>query len=90
MLWTGMGFSLLITALSIEMYFMINCFWSKAVIWYQAATITQFSDSDKTYNFWLTNLHETPNYLATMTGGFRCALANLIAFSAIIGRAGPL
>jgi hypothetical protein len=90
MLWTGMGFSLLITALSIEMYFMINCFWSKAVIWYQATSITQFSDSDKTYNFWLTNLNEIPNYLATMTGGFRCALANLIAFSAIIGRAGPL
>lgn len=28
--------------------------------------------------------------MATLTGGFRCALSNLIAFSAIMGRAGPL
>lgn len=28
--------------------------------------------------------------MATLTGGFRCALANVVAFSAIMGRAGPL
>lgn len=35
-------------------------------------------------------MNETPSYLATFTGGFRCALSNLIAFSSIMGRAGPL
>jgi len=34
MLWTGMGFTLLIAGLSIEMYFMMNAFWTKAVINY--------------------------------------------------------
>lgn len=90
MTWTGMGFSLLITALSIEMYFMFNCFWTKAVIMYTQQTITQFRDPSKQYNFYLTNSVETPNYFATITGGFRCALSNLIAFSSIMGRAGPL
>lgn len=90
MVWTGMGFTLLITALSIEMYFMINCFWTKAVIWYKADATTQFTDSSKLYNFFLINTVESSRYMATLTGGFRCALANVVAFSAIMGRAGPL
>lgn len=44
MIWTGMGFTLLITALSIEMYFMMNCFWTKAVIWYKADPAVRFAD----------------------------------------------
>lgn len=85
-----MGFTLLITALSIEMYFMINTFWTKAVITWSETPINQFKDPVKQYNFFLTNLNEQPNYMATITGAFRCALSNLIAFSAIMGRAGPL
>ena len=86
-----MGFTLLITALSIEMYFMMNCFWTKAVIWYKSPVQINFYGQDKQYNFFLTNLSEgSPYYLATLTGGFRCALSNVIAFSAIMGRAGPL
>lgn len=69
---------------------MLNAFWSKAVIQWTATTITQFKDDSKTYNFFLTNLSATTDYMATITGGFRCALSNLIAFSAIMGRAGPL
>lgn len=69
---------------------MLNAFWSKAVIWYTQTTITQFKDESKLYNFWLTNHNEMPQYLATLTGGFRCALCNIIAFSSILGRAGPL
>lgn len=69
----------------------MNCFWTKAVIWYKASQITHFYDQDKTYNLFLTNLNEgSPFYLATLTGAFRCALSNVIAFSAIMGRAGPL
>ncbi|HRI34885.1 MAG TPA: hypothetical protein PLD02_14120 [Saprospiraceae bacterium] len=69
---------------------MFNCFWTKAVISYNSFPITQFTDPVKTYNFWLTNLNENPAYFATLTAGFRCALSNLIAFSSIMGRAGPL
>jgi hypothetical protein len=89
MLWTGMGFTLLITALTMEMYFMMNAFWTKAVISW-TLNHTWFSQPIKTYSFYLVNLNEYPKYMATVTGGFRCALSNIIAFSAIIGRAGPL
>ena len=69
---------------------MFNAFWSKVVVNPTVTPQTHFRDYDKTYSFYLTNLNEFPSYLATITGGFRCALSNLIAFSAIIGRAGPL
>jgi hypothetical protein len=88
MLWTGLGFTLLITALSVEMYFMMNVFWSKAGI--IDISPDKFKDSQY-YNFSLANLNlDTPQLMASITGGFRCGLANLVAFSAIIGRAGPL
>lgn len=89
MLWTGMGFTLLITALTMEFYFMINAFWTKAAI-NGSLNPPHFADENKDYDFFLTNLNEPNGFQATITGGFRCALANLIAFSAIIGRAGPL
>lgn len=69
---------------------MMNAFWTKAVINYTVTPQTHFKDENKEYNFFLTNLNEMPGYMATLTGGFRCALANLVAFSAIMGRAGPL
>lgn len=67
---------------------MINAFWVKADIINEAATF--FSDTDKTYDIYLTNLNEVTSYTATITGGFRCALAMVIAFSSVLGRAGPL
>ena len=69
---------------------MINAFWTKAVINWTEPSQIHFNTEDKSYSFYLTNLNENQNYLATVTGGFRCALSNLVAFSAIIGRAGPL
>ena len=39
MVWTGMGFNLLITALTIELYFMFNCFWTKATVNYKSDDI---------------------------------------------------
>lgn len=83
-----MGFTLLITALSIELYFMINAFWTKAAIYYSADEIIHFWDVDKTYDLYLTNTSEVTDYMATLTGCFRCALAMMVAFSAILGRAG--
>ena len=90
LVFTGLGFSLLITALSIEIYFMMNCFWNKATIMYTAESTTEFKDIDKTYNLYLTNLSAGTDFMATLTGGFRCALAMMVAFSSVIGRAGYL
>jgi hypothetical protein len=88
MLWTGLGFTLLITALSMEMYFMMNAFWSKSGI--IDGSQNHFKDTSY-FNFYLTNLNlGSPKSMTSITGGFRCALANMVAFSAIIGRAGPL
>lgn len=85
-----MGFSLLITALSLEMYFLMNCFWNKATIMYTADETVQFRDIDKTYDLYLTNVSSPNDFMATITGGFRCALAMMVAFSPIMGRAGYL
>lgn len=91
MMWSGLGFALLISALSVEMYFMMNAFWTKATIAYTNNTFNMFSLPDKTYNFYLTNLSNPLDLnAATITGAFKCALSNLVAFSAILGRAGPL
>ena len=68
----------------------MNCFWTKATIAWSAPAIVRFTDSDKAYNFWLTNFDDAPGYLASLTSCFRCALSNLVAFSSILGRAGPL
>ena len=69
---------------------MMNCFWTKATIAWSYPDIVRFTDEDKSYNFWLTNFDDDPGYLASLTSGFRCALSNLVAFSSILGRAGPL
>lgn len=55
LLWTGMGFTLLITALSIEFYLMINVFWTKADV--NNNSQTYFADEDKTYSIYLTNVN---------------------------------
>ena len=85
-----MGFNLLITALTIELYFMFNCFWTKATVNYKTDDLLEFKDPDKTYDLFLTNLSSGKEHMATLTGGFRCALAVMVAYSSIIGRAGYL
>lgn len=85
-----MGFSLLITALTVEIYFMINCLWTKARIMYSEEESITFSDIDKTYDLFLTNLASGNDYMPTLTGAFRCSLAMMVAFSSIMGRAGYL
>lgn len=84
-----MGFALLICALSMEFYFMFNAFWIKADVLNEATVF--FASTDKTFNFYLSDLNlSTVEFSSTITGGFRCALAMLIAFSSVLGRAGPL
>lgn len=67
---------------------MINAFWIKADVLDES--MTYFSSDDDSYNLYLTNQTQGTPYAATITGGFRCALAMIVAFSSILGRAGPL
>lgn len=83
-----MGFSLLITALSIELYFLVNTFWTKVRIMYSSETLSKFMESDKTYDLYLTSNVEVTDSFTCLTGCFKCGLAMMVAFSAIQGRAG--
>lgn len=69
---------------------MINAFWIKADVTNYNFEQKYFSNEDKTYDLFLTNQNAPHLYMATVTGAFRCALAMIVAFSSILGRAGPL
>ena len=68
---------------------MFNAFWVKARVLEGSNTV--FSDNE-TFNIYLSVLNQpsTAQYNTTITGAFRCSLAIIIAFSSILGRAGPL
>jgi hypothetical protein len=98
LIFSGLGFTLLITCLTVEWYFLINAFWTKANI---GGKGTQFTYDTRFYNIYLANRdgpESVPSnaqlyllkYRATLTDAVRCGLANSIAFSAILGRAGLL
>lgn len=88
MTWSGMGFALLISALCFEFFFMFNALWTKAHVFTDSNT----DFSTQSYNLYLSVLNQPASepYDATVTAAFRCSLAILIAFSSILGRAGPL
>ena len=100
-IWSAIGFNLLITCLTIEWFFMINLFWTKTNIQGQDR---QFPRGRFFNNMFLwsgesnigsdgIDMNTDDRYEpwgATMTQALRCALANCVAFSAILGRAGPL
>lgn len=94
--WSGFGFALLITALSYQCYFMANAFWTKADIQRTQIDING-NPLDQQYYGWDWVLfvsegfgHTLQTLGATATGAFKMAFTMTIAFSAIIGRAGPL
>lgn len=83
MIWSGMGFTLMILAFTVEIYFMFN------LLFIQESKIYQNSTHEVNF-IHLTNLTGEPNLMTSLTGAFRCSLAVLIAFSSIMGRAGYL
>ena len=96
LVFSGIGFTLLITILTIEWYFLFNAFWTKANLYYQG---TDFNYANRFYMIYLANRDGTETvapgapafierYNAALTDAVRCGLANSIAFSAILGRAG--
>lgn len=103
---SALGFTLLITAITFQHYFLINAFWSKANV---QTTDNIFMDVEKTYTKIILG-EETyytpvnyPPYLtlpsgiyskihlgATVEGAFRAALSMVVAFTSLLGRAGPM
>lgn len=89
LIWSALGFALLVTALSLEFYPLANAFWIKVGI-QDNPNFTDFSS--KSFTLLLSNfeIKAGSNYSNTITTCFRCALAVLVAFSSILGRAGSL
>lgn len=102
LVWSSIGFSLLITCLTIELYFLMNAFWTKVDIGSVLAgqgtpTWNSLFEDNKTFRIYLANFGlgatvsgDTSTYGATLTGAIQAALANVVAYSAILGKAGPL
>lgn len=95
--WSGFGFALLITVLCYQYYFLVNAFWTKADVQYtnqSADGIAQqgLQNYGDTFNVYLSDaigkFYKT--FGNTACGAFKLALTICIAFSAVIGRAGPL
>lgn len=95
LVWSALGFNLLIVCLSIEWFFLVYLFWFKTNI---RGWGVNFADGTTWNNIWLTNQQfDSMNAQLSvsaigscLTEALKCALANCIAFSAILGRAGPL
>lgn len=87
LIWSGLGFTLFITAFSIELYPLINQLWSKTNIYSNTIGFNQMS-----YQLHLANSNSSSNklYGNSISNAFKCALAIVIAFSSILGRVGPL
>lgn len=87
--WSSLGFSLLITATCVELYPLVNALYTKSII-QQNPIVNNFSNSK--FSIFLSNydIATGANYSNTITTAFKCALSLVVAFSSILGRAGPL
>lgn len=94
--WSGFGFSLLITVLCFQYYFLINAFWTKADVQYtnqnQNGTPGSLQNYGDIFNVYLSDAigSAVKTFGNTACGAFKMALTICIAFSAVVGRAGPL
>lgn len=88
--WSGFGFALLITVLCYQYYFLINAFWTKADIQTNNGVPLQYYGEK--FNIYLSDgiASLVRTFGNTACGAFKMALTICIAFSAVIGRAGPL
>lgn len=83
LIWSHLGFNILIAALSIQTFFLVNAFWTKAGIYgYSVFSIS-------TYEVALIPSATYAN-TANLNEALKCALACIVAFSFVIGRAGIL
>lgn len=95
--WSGFGFALLITALCYQYYFLASAFWTKTDIQRTSFDTTNTQTGSEQYYgddflIWVSEAFGSTyrTFGNTATGAFKMALTIAIAFSAVVGRAGPL
>jgi hypothetical protein len=79
---------MLLVAISVQLYPLINSFWSKAVIFNNPKYQDSFHNQG--FNLFLSNFDSTTSQGNTITQSIKCALALVVGSSGIIGRSGPL
>jgi hypothetical protein len=88
LVWSSIGYSFLITAVSILTYPLINAIWAKLQIHKNGILADSFSNPN--FTFYLANMDSVKYQDNTITSAIKCALAVIVAFGSIIGRVGPL
>ena len=94
LVWTGIGFNFFITVFCLIYYPLINDFWTRTRLQEVNNSLT-FSYSERFYNLFLTQRDSLPTgnltgYGNTLGNAIKAALAMVVAFSSVIGRAGQL
>ena len=94
MIWSGIGFTFFITGFCIEVYPLVNDFWTKVGLQSNNST-PNFDFSNKTFNLYLSDRETGTGGKITyfgnsLTTAIKCALSVSIAFSSLLGRAGHL
>lgn len=89
LIWSHLGFNILIAALSIQTFFLVNAFWTKAGIYKNSPFNTQsfYVGLIPTDTF---SAGSDSSLGANLNEALKCALACIVAFSFVIGRAGLL
>lgn len=87
MVWSSLGYNLLITALSVQTFFLVHAFWIKSGIYKGASS----SFSGDIYQIALVP-NETGSVItgANFNEAIKCSLACIVAFNFLKGRAGLL
>ncbi len=78
----------MISALVIQLYPLINAFWTKLSIFPNYLFQDFFSNNG--FSLYLANFDSFQATGNTVTGAIKCSLAIIIGFTGIIGRSGPL
>jgi hypothetical protein len=87
-IWSSLGFTLFITAITFQLYFLVSGFWTNAGI--------SGANNSLNWGSHLPTFLSDSNNLSTTTYGLtaiqalKCSLSNAIIFAGIAGRAGPL
>ena len=94
LMWSGIGFNLLITALAIELYPLVNDLWTKVQFQKNNNPLTDFSFDNRHYSLVLSDRQSSSGtasfYGNSLINALKCALSICIGFSAILGRASQL
>ena len=85
--WTSIGYSMMIVAVTIQLYPLVNAFWSKFSFFPNA--LYQDSFTNKGFSLYLANFDSSQATGNTITGAIKCSLAIIIGLTGIIGRSGP-